>query len=97
MNTNLMISLIAFAILTLLWLGFGYALLFNRNILSQAWHSYRKWPWFLQLGAALLVLPVVLGLWAWNTRWPVWLRLLIVAGLAWVTEYTFFPASIFLS
>jgi hypothetical protein len=31
------------------------------------------------------------GLWIWNTSWPIWLRLILIIGLAWGTVYTFFP------
>ena len=43
MNTDLLISIIAFTILTLLWLGFGAALLFNRELLPNAWSLFRRW------------------------------------------------------
>ena len=91
MNTDLFISIIAFTILTLLWLGFGIALLLNREFLDRVWRLFRSWNILLQLFVALLVLPVVLGLWIWQTRWPFWVRLVLVVGLAWMTEYTFFP------
>jgi hypothetical protein len=95
MNTDLLISIIAFTVLTLLWIGFGVALLFNRELLANTWHLFRNSPIVIQLFIALLVLPVVLGLWIWQTHWPAWLRLLLVAGLAWATEYTFFPRLLF--
>lgn len=95
MNTDLLISIIAFTILTLLWVGFGAALLFNREVLGKAWHIFRSWSIVIQGLIVLLTLPVVLGLWIWQTSWPVWLRLSLVAGLAWMTEYTFFPRLLF--
>lgn len=95
MNTDLLISILAFTTLTLLWLGFGAALLFNRELLNQSWHRFRSWNILIQLLVALLVLPVVLGLWIWQTRWPAWVRLVLVMGLAWMTEYTFFPRLLF--
>jgi hypothetical protein len=95
MNTDFLISILAFAVLTLLWLGFGAALLFNPELLGKAWRLFRSWNILLQLFVALLVLPVILGLWIWQTRWPIWLRVLLVAGLAWMTIYTFFPRSLF--
>jgi cytochrome bd-type quinol oxidase subunit 2 len=95
MNTDFLINIIAFIVLTLLWLGFGAALVVNRELLDQAWRMFRSWNLFVQLFVALLVLPVILGLWIWNTRWPIWMRLLLVAGLAWMTEYTFFPRLLF--
>jgi hypothetical protein len=91
MDTNLLISIIAFTVLTLLWLAFGAALVFNRELLDKAWRLFRSWPLVIQLVVGLLILPVVLGLWIWQTSWPVWLRLVLVAGLAWTTVYTFFP------
>ena len=91
MNTDLLINILAFTILTLLWLGFGAALLFNRELLPKAWSVFRSWNIFIQLFVTLLVLPLVLGLWIWQTRWPGWVRLVLVVGLAWITAYTFFP------
>lgn len=89
--TNRMINLSAFAILTLLWIGFGAALLFNREILDVVWQGFRAWPLVLQILVGLLVLPLVAGLWIWETSWPLLLRLVLVIGLAWVTVYVFFP------
>ena len=95
MNTDLFISISAFTVLTLLWLGFGIALLLNREFLDRVWRLFRSWNILLQLFVALLILPVVLGLWIWQTRWPFWVRLVLVVGLAWMTEYTFFPRLLF--
>jgi hypothetical protein len=95
MNTDLLISITAFIVLTLLWVGFGAALLFNRELLDKSWRLFRSWHLLIQLFVALLILPVVMGLWIWQARWPLWLRLLLVAGLAWATEYTFFPPLLF--
>lgn len=95
MNIDLLISIFAFTVLTLLWIGFGAALLFKRELLEQAWRLFCSWSILIQLLLALLLLPVVLGLWIWQTRWPAWLRLLLVTGLAWMTVYTFFPRTLF--
>lgn len=90
-KTNRLINLGAFAILTLLWLGFGAALLLNPQMLDNTWQAFTGLPLVVQVPVALLVLPVAAGLWIWETSWPVLLRLVLVAGLAWVTVYTFFP------
>ena len=95
MNTDLLISMIAFTVLTLFWGGFGAALLLNRDLLDKAWRLFRSWNILPQFFVALFVLPVVMGLWIWQTRWPAWLCLLLVVGLAWMTEYTFFPQLLF--
>ena len=85
------INIFAFAALTLLWLAFAAALIFNRAMLDTTWQAFRNWPLIVQLVAGLLALPVALGLWVWETAWPLLLRLILVVGLAWVSVYTFFP------
>jgi hypothetical protein len=88
---NRIINILAFSILGILWLAFAAALMLNHNLLLSAWQTLRGWPLFAQLAVWLLALPVTLGLWIWQTTWPLILRLALVAGLAWVTLYTFFP------
>lgn len=88
---NTIINLGAFAILTVLWLGFAAALIFNQALLDSVWQSFRALPWAAQGVIWLLVLPVTAGLWIWETNWPLRLRLVLVIGLGWVTIYTFFP------
>ena len=88
---NRIINIFAFAVLTLLWLAFAAALLFNRDLLDSAWQSFRSWSLILQALVALMALPVVVGLWIWETSWSMALRLILVLGLAWATVYTFFP------
>jgi hypothetical protein len=90
-NTDLLISITAFTVLTLLWLGFAAALAFDRELLDRLWRRFRGWNIAFKLLAVLLFLPVVLGLWVWEQHWPFWLRLFIILALAWMTEYTFFP------
>lgn len=41
--------------------------------------------------ASLLFLPVTLGLWIWETTWPVLLRLVLVAGVAGWNLLVFLP------
>lgn len=88
---NMIINISAFAILSVLWLGFGAALLFNQALLDSTWQFFRGMPFVFQAVIGLLVLPLVAGLWIWETSWPLWLRLILVIGLGWATIYTFFP------
>jgi hypothetical protein len=88
---NMIINFGAFAILGILWLGFAAALIFNQALLDTAWQTLRGLPFIVQAVVWLLVLPVAAGLWIWETSWPLWLRLVLVIGLGWVTIYTFFP------
>ena len=88
---NMVINIVAFAILTILWIGFGAALIFNRAILDTVWQSFRALPFIVQIIVGLVVLPVTLGLWIWETSWPLWLRLILVISLGVATIYTFSP------
>ena len=88
---NKSINLAAFSILSLLWLGFLVVLFANQQLLVSAWQAFAGWPLILQIVAWLLVLPLVLGLWIWQMAWTLWLRVLLLLGLAWVTVYLFFP------
>ena len=88
---NMIINITAFAILTILWLGFGAALVFNQALLDTILHLFRGLPLAVQIVVGLLVIPVFLGLWIWESSWPLWLRLILVIGLGIVTIYTFFP------
>jgi ABC-type amino acid transport system permease subunit len=88
---NMIINISAFAILTLLWLGFGAALLFNQAMLDTVWQLFRGLPLAIQIVLGLLVLPIFLGLWIWESSLPLWLRLILVIGLGVATIYTFFP------
>ena len=88
---NMMINIAAFAILGILWLGFGGALIFNQALLDVVWQFFRGMPLAVQVIVGFLALPVVLGLWIWETSWPLWIRLILVIGLGFTTIYTFFP------
>ena len=91
MAFNTMINYGSFAILSILWLGFGGALLFNQALLDTVWQTFRGLPLAIQLVLGLLLLPLMLGLWIWQSPWPLWIRLILVLGLGWTTIYTFFP------
>ena len=67
-----------------IWVAFAVALAFSQGSLDQAWIWIRSLPILLQAVVWLLFLPVVGGLWVWETTWPLFLRLVIVLGLgAW--------------
>jgi hypothetical protein len=91
MAFNTVINYGSFAILAILWLGFGGALLFNQALLDTIWQTFRGLPLAIQVILGLLLLPLVLGLWIWQAPWPLWIRLVLVVGLGWATIYTFFP------
>jgi hypothetical protein len=82
---------IAFVIFLLLWLGFGVALVASQGGLHDAWRWVRDLPLVAQGIVWLLFLPVVVGLWIYETTWPLVLRLIVIAGLAWWSLMIFVP------
>ena len=88
---NKSINLVAFSVISLLWLGFLIVLFTNQQLLVSAWQVFAAWPLVFQIVVWLLALPLVLGLWIWQMAWSLWLRVILVLGLAVVSVYLFFP------
>ena len=78
-----------------LWLAFAAALIWTQGSLDQTWTWLRSLPLVVQGIVWLLLLPVTAGLWAWETTWPIAIRLLAVGGLAFVNLVLFFPRAVF--
>jgi len=91
MNTEMLFNIFVFIIFTLLWLAFMGALILRREMLINTWQRIRSLHLLVQLILWLLFLPVMLGLWIWQTSWPFWLRLILVVSLAWWNVFVFFP------
>jgi hypothetical protein len=89
------INLGAFAVFALLWAGFAAALIWSQGSLDQTWEWIRGLPLLLQGLVWLLFLPVVAGLWVWETTWPLVMRLVLVGGLGFVNLYVFLPRTLF--
>jgi hypothetical protein len=78
-------------VVAVLWIAFGAALVVRQDGLDSAWSAFRTAPFPLQVVEGVVLLPWVLALAAWEASWALWLRLLLVAGLAWATIYAFLP------
>jgi hypothetical protein len=84
-----------FVLFAVLWAAFGVALVASQGSLDAVWQWIRDLPLILQGVVALLLLPVVAGLWIWETTWPLAVRLVLVVGLAWANLNAFLPREIF--
>ena len=82
---------VLFVLFAALWIAFGVALLWSQGSLDQAWATIRGLPLVVQLLVWLLFLPVMAGLWVWETAWPLVLRVLVIAGLAGWNLLVFLP------
>lgn len=89
----LLSSGILFLLFAALWVAFGAGLILNQGGLDGAWEWIRSLPLIVQGVAWLLFLPVVAALWAWETSWPLVVRLVLVVGLAGWSLMIFLPRS----
>ena len=85
---------ILFAIFAIIWIAFAASLLVSQGSLDQAWATIRGLPLILQAVVWVLFLPAVIGLWVWETSWPLFVRLLLVAGIAWWNLMVFLPRAL---
>jgi hypothetical protein len=84
---------VLFGLFAVLWVAFGAALVISQGSLDQAWQMIRGWPLIAQAVVWLLFLPVMFGLWAWETTWPLVVRLVVVIGVAGWNLLVFLPRS----
>lgn len=82
---------VLFAVFAVLWVGFIAALVVSHGSLDQAWDTLRSWPPAIQAVVWLLFLPVVGGLWVWETAWPFLTRIIVVLALAWFNLIVLLP------
>jgi len=82
---------ILFAAFAGLWLLFGAAVLVNPAALTDTWNVVGGWPLPVQAIVWLLFLPLMVGLWIWQTDWPLLIRLALIVALAAWNVRVFMP------
>lgn len=85
---------VLFVIFAVIWLAFGAALIWSQGSLDAAWQTVRSLPLLVQLVLWVLFLPVMAGLWVWETTWPLILRLIVVLGIAGWNLIIFLPRAL---
>jgi hypothetical protein len=83
----------AIVIFAMLWVGFAVALVVNREWLDLLWNWVRALPSLAEIIVWLLFLPIMAGLWIWESSWPALVRLLAFAG---IVVWTFLAVSSFI-
>jgi hypothetical protein len=77
-------SIYANVICVVLWVGFVSALVVNREWLDVLWNWTQALPLVPKIIVWLVFLPIMVGLWIWESSWPVLARLVGFAGIvAW--------------
>lgn len=73
---------VLFGIFAVIWVAFAAGLIWSQGSLDEVWSTVRGLPLIVQAVVWLLFLPLVVGLWVWETTWPIAVRLAIVIGIA---------------
>ena len=73
---------VLFVLFAIIWVGFGAALLWSQGSVDAVWSTVRAWPWYLEGIVWVAFLPVMVGVWIWETAWPQLWRLMGLVVLA---------------
>lgn len=85
---------VLFVIFAALWLIFAASLVWSQDTLDQAWQTIRELPLITQIVLWVLFLPVMIGLWVWETTWPFVVRVALIVGLAGWNLFVFLPRAL---
>jgi hypothetical protein len=85
---------ILFVVFAALWLAVGAGLIWSQGSVDAAWQAIRELPLIVQGVVWLLFLPVMVGLWIWETTWPLVLRLVLLLGIAGWNLLIFLPRAL---
>ena len=72
-------------VFVILWVGFFIALAMNREWLGVLWNWAQALPLIPRIIVWVLFLPIMVGLWIWESSWPAFGRL---AGLTSIVGWT---------
>lgn len=74
-------SIYAIIIFVVLWVGFVIALIVNQGWLNMLWNWAQALPPLPRIVVWIMILPIMTGLWIWQSSWPALGRLLGFAGI----------------
>jgi hypothetical protein len=75
------LSTYAIVIFALLWVGFIAALVVNREWLDLLWNWVGALPSVAKITVWVILLPIMVGLWIWESSWSFLVTLLAFTGL----------------
>ena len=85
---------VLFVVFAVAWVAIVAGLIFSQGSIDQAWHSIGDLPVIVQIVVWVLFLPVMAGLWVWETTWPLIVRLVLVAGIGGWNLLAFLPRAL---
>ena len=88
---ELLFNVAVFGVFLVLWIGVAYGLAADQGGLDNVWKAIEALPLIAKAAVWLLFLPVTLGLWIWESAWPLLVRLPLVLGIGAWNLWMFFP------
>ena len=85
---------VLFAVFAVLWLAFAVGVVASQGTVDQAWQAIRDLPLLVQIPVWILFLPVMVGLWIWESGWPLIVRVGLIVGIAGWNLLVFLPRAI---
>jgi len=85
---------VLFVVFAVIWVAFAAGLIWSQGSIDQAWQMIRDLPLIVQIIVWVLFLPVMIGLWVWETSWPLIVRLVLVVGVAGWNLLIFLPKAL---
>ena len=83
-------TIYANVIFVVLWVGFVIAMIVNREWLSVLWNWAQALPLVPKVIVWMIFLPIMVGLWIWESSWPTLGRLVGFTGVvAWTLVAVF--------
>lgn len=76
-----------------LWAMFAIGAIFTPETVDAFWQSVRDLPWWFEVPIWFFTLPWMIGLWIWESSLELWLRFVLVAGVALANLVSFNPWS----
>lgn len=74
-------STYAILIFAMLWIGFAVALIVNREWLGLLWNWVQALPIVLKVIVWVVFLPIMVGLWIWQSSWSILWQVVGIAGI----------------
>lgn len=75
------VSMYALLIFGIVWVGFFAILITNQAMLATIWNWAQALPTVLRVMVWLMFLPVMVGLWIWESSWSTPVTVLAIAGM----------------
>jgi hypothetical protein len=82
---------VLFAIFAVIWIAVAVGLVWSARTVDEAWRTIAALPLVVQAFAWVLFLPVMAGLWIWETSWPLLVRLILLIGIGGWNLLLFLP------